>query len=287
MTRDEIVALLRSWHDHFPFPATWTGELQRRSATPGPAPFRREECGDCGGRGKRGNWPCRRCEGAGSYEVDGYTGQIVRVDDATWQELLSDVVDCDRCGGWGRLGAHAETRPDRSAPLCPNCEGTGKVPAPLARGRDVERARERQGDRALDALADEHDQHERLRCYRELARAMQQLRERRPGVHFLVCWTYVLEAGQPSPANAAGLEAGLAFLERRLEQVRAPGFVRRQAEARRAVLARAKGRGADTRAQTVRNDEIRRRHVDGESPAALAAAFALHVRQVARILAGR
>jgi DnaJ-class molecular chaperone len=79
VTREqEVVALLKSWLDYFPWPETWTGELQRRAGNRGPAPFRRVKCAECDGRGKtRAGWMCSTCKGKGSYDVDDYTEEPV------------------------------------------------------------------------------------------------------------------------------------------------------------------------------------------------------------------
>lgn len=290
MSREELIALLRSWQDFFPLPPTWTGELQRRSVERGPAPFRRIECPECEGKGNRGRWTCQRCKGEGGYEIDVYTGEPVATDEAPWSELLDRVVNCDTCGGWGRLGAHADTRPDRrTAQLCPRCEGTGKVAALFSRRlTDAETVRPRQGDRTLDALSDQSERRDETRIYREqLQPALEQLRQTKPGTHFLICWTYVLEVQTPTRANTDALERGLAFLLERIEHVRAPAYIRRQLDLQEASLVRAKGKKADTKAQGRRNAEIRRRRVDeGAKLAELADEFDLDKSQVSRILNG-
>lgn len=289
MTKEQLVILLRSWQDFVPLPPTWTGELQRRSVERGPAPFERLECPDCEGAGKRGRWTCVRCKGRGGYEVDAYTGEAVDTSDTPWAELLGRTVNCDSCGGWGHLGAHAETRPDRrTARLCPRCEGTGKVPAPFSRRLgDADATRPRQGDRVLDALADQAERRDEVSIYRDrLVPAMDELRAWRPGTHFLVCWIYVLEVQQPSRINRVELDAGLEFLLERLEHVRAPAMVQRQVTLHAAALVRAKGKRADTKAQTRRNEEIRRRRDAGAKLATLAADFELDKGQISRIVNG-
>lgn len=287
LSHDELVALLRSSQDFIPLPETWTGALQRRSVAPGPAPFRLIECPRCDGRGNlRSGWPCSDCEGRGRYAVDGYTEEIVSASKASWADVLSATVNCWKCGGWGRLGAHAETRPDpRTAPLCPECEGSGKEPAPVG-GRiahDVDERTPRQGDRTLDALDAQHKRRDDLRCYQQLGVAMDELREHEPGLAFLVTWIYVLEAQTPSPGNAAALERGLAFLLARMGDVRAPASIRNQAANRAAALVRAKGKSADRKAQQLRNEQIRRLRDAGAKLAELAADFDLDKAQISRI----
>lgn len=287
MTEQELVALLRSSQDFVPLPETWSGSLQRRSVTPGPAPFHFIECPNCEGRGKlRTGWTCRDCKGLGRYEVDAYTEEPVGTDATAWEDLLRvSTVNCWKCGGWGRLGAHAETRPSKDAPLCPECDGSGKEPAALApRVPDVDERRARHGDRALDSLESQHERRDDVRAYRELAAAMDSLKLERPGTHFLICWIYVLEVQAPSPANAAALMAGLEFLLARLGDVRAPRFISGQVALRQAALVRAKGKSADRKAQAARNAEIRRRRDEGAKLRELAADFDLDKGQVSRIL---
>lgn len=288
MTREELEALLRSWHDYFPLPTTWTGDLQRRAAKPGPAPFRKVKCEMCEGRGRlQGGWVCKPCKGRGSFSIDDYTGEVVDDTETSWEELLAGVVDCWKCGGWGRLGAHAETRPDpRTARLCPECDGIGKVPALLARRGESE-ARPRQGDRQLDALDDQAKKRDQLHAYRELARAMNELQERAPGIHFLIAWVYILEAQQASPANVAAIDTGLDFLLERLRFVKPPDLILVQEENRRSSMRAAKGRGADTRAQEIRNNQIRRRRDEGATIAAIAAEFDIDKSRVSRIVNGK
>lgn len=286
MNRDELILALRSWHDFFPLPATWTGELQRRSSPRGPAPFRRVSCSECEGRGHlRGGWVCKPCKGRGVYWIDGYTGLQVDAADTSWNELLTGVVNCSTCGGWGRLGAHAETRPDpTTARLCDRCEGTGKVPAPLTRGGDTER-RTRQGDRTLDALDDQRERRDHLSSYREIATAMDELKAAMPGTHFLVCWVFVLEAQRISPANEHSIDVGLTFLVDRLENVSAPKFIQRQANEKREAMIAARGCEADSRAQAIRNQEIKRRRFgDGAKLSELAEEFKLDKGQISRIV---
>lgn len=293
MTEQELIALLRSSQDFMPLPETWTGALQRRSVAPGPAPFRLVECPRCDATGKlRSGWPCTDCGGRGRYAVDGYTEQVVDTSEASWAELLSGTVNCWKCGGWGRLGAHAETRPDpKTAPLCPECEGSGKEPA-LVGGRvahDVDEGAPRQGDRTLDALTAQHKRRDDLRCYQQLGAAMDELREHAPGLAFLVAWIYVLEAQTPSPGNAAALGTGIAFLLARMGDARAPASIRNQAANRAAALVRAKGKSADRKAQEVRNAEIRRRRAaggPGSKVAELGADFNLNKAQISRITKG-
>jgi hypothetical protein len=97
----------------------------------------------------------------------------------------------------------------------------------------------------------------------------------------------VLEAQSPSPANAAAIIAGLEFLLARLGDVKAPAFVSRQVTLRQAALVRAKGKSADRKAQSVRNDEIRRRRDEGALLRELAAEFNLDKGQVSRITRSR
>lgn len=287
MSRDELILALRSWHDFFPLPATWTGELQRRSAPRGPAPYKRVTCGECDGRGRlRGGWLCKPCNGRGTYWIDAYTGlQVDAADDTSWKELLGDVVNCSKCGGWGRLCAHAETRPDpKTAPLCDRCDGVGKVPAPLTRGGETE-GRTRQGDRVLNALDDQRERRDQLSSYREIAVAMDELKAAMPGTHFLVCWVFVLEVQRISPANEHSVDEGLGFLVDRLENVSAPKFIQRQANEKREAMIAARGREADTRAQAIRNQEIKRRRFgDGAKLAELAEEFGLDKGQISRIV---
>jgi hypothetical protein len=69
-------------------------------------------------------------------------------------------VNCDVCGGWGRLSADANVRPTREHPICDGCEGTGKVPSPfggVCRPFRETVERELIGDARLDGMALEHE----------------------------------------------------------------------------------------------------------------------------------
>lgn len=289
------MALLRGWMDYFPFPETWTSELQRRGAKPGPGPMRKNVvCQECEGRGKtRSGWMCSTCKGQGVYDFDTYTSEPVASQETPMCELLRRYVNCPSCGGWGRVSAFAEQRPSRDYPLCEECEGTGKVAA-LFTGivrADVEGREEepRVGDRRLDGMADQHRRRDQHPAYRELAVAMRELHARDRAAHLALCLAYVLEWESPTSLLAPmrlALARGLAFLDGRLpEKLSPPGEVFAAEVAREASMARAKGNGADARARAKRDEEIRRLHAEGKlSLGEIGVRFSLDKSQVSRIV---
>lgn len=300
MTRlQATVALLQAWLDYFPWPETWTGELQRRATNAGPAPFRRVVCEECEGRGKtRSGWMCSTCKGRGRYDVDDYTLEIVDSTITPFAQLLQRFVNCPSCGGWGRLSADSNARPDpRAHAICEECFGTGKVAAPfggVVRAElDGQEERVRTGDAAIDALKDGHDRRDDLAIYRDhLLPALNGLKAWDGSGHFLVEWVWVLGAQTPESLPAArtvrlvnGTRAIEAALPDRFEK-RLPGEIRAQFEHRQASLVRAKGKGADRFAQRARDDEIRRLHHRGASLGELSARFGLDKSRVSRITRG-
>jgi hypothetical protein len=309
------VALLQAWPDFFPWPETWTGNLQRRSTTAGAAPFRSEACQDCQGRGKvRNGVVCLTCKGDGRLWVDGYTGDRVERDPhvetasefvATFARLVrAQLVACDRCGGTGRSagwtdggrGAETYAKPiawDRDAPVCDVCDGTGRVPGPftgVVRAELATVSRERSGDRVLDALANGHERRDDQQVYRNhLAPAMTVLKREDPFGHFLVGWVWI--AGHQEPRQLERVEQirlvrATTRLERSLpDPIRLPGEIRQQHANRQRALAAAKGKKADRYAQAERDREIRRLRAQGLTLAEIAARFGLDKSRVSRITA--
>lgn len=300
MTRlQATVALLQAWLDYFPWPETWTGELQRRATNAGPAPFRRVVCEECQGRGKtRSGWTCSTCKGRGRYDVDDYTLEIVDSTITPFRELLAHFVNCSICGGWGRLSADSNSRPTRDHEICDGCSGTGRVPAPFSgviradTGTSVERVRHEDHD--LDALDQGHERRGDLTIYRDhLLPALHNLRELDRQGHFLVEWVWVMGAQTPvslPPAGTVRLVNGTRAIEavmpERFER-QLPGEIRAQVAHREASLVRAKGKSADRFAQGRRDDEIRRLHETGSwSLAQLAEKFNLDKSRISRITRG-
>lgn len=298
MTRlQATVALLQAWLDYFPWPETWTGELQRRSTNAGIAPSRRVVCDDCQGRGRtRSGWMCATCKGRGRYDVDGYTLEIVDSTITPFSELLQRFVNCPSCAGWGRLSADSNSRPTRDHRVCDECVGTGKVAAPFtgvfrADLDDAPTQRVRQEDSTLDALARGHERRDELRIYSDhLLPALTNLRQLDRYGHFLVEWVWVLGAQTPEslpPAGTVRLVNGTRAVEAVMPdgfERRLPGEVRAQVEHRTASLIRAKGKTADRFAQARRDEEIRRLHHRGATLAELADRFNLDKSRVSRIV---
>lgn len=316
MTRlQATVALLQAWPDFFPWPSTWTGDLQRRATIAGPAPSRRELCGDCHGRGTlRNGVACLTCKGHGRLWLDSYTGDRVERDPhvetpgefvASFQRLVrSQLVTCDRCGGTGRSagwtdggrGPDTYAKPvawDRDSPVCDECDGTGRIPGPftgVVRADVATVTRDRSGDRQLDALQQGHERRDDVAVYRDhLAPAYAQLKRDDHAGHFLVGWVWMLQAQQPSqlerPERVRLVAATVALAAALPDPVRLPGDVRAQWTHRQASLAKAKGKKADRYAQRVRDQEIRRLRAQGLTLAELAARFGLDKSRVSRIAA--
>jgi hypothetical protein len=296
MTRlQATVALLQAWLDYFPWPETWTGELQRRSTSSGPAPSRRVVCEDCQGRGKtRSGWMCATCKGRGRYDVDDYTLEIVDSTITPFSELLARFVNCPSCGGWGRLSADSNSRPTNDHAICDECLGTGKVPAPFTGiiRADIDRPeRPRQEDATLDALDRGQEKRDELRIYRDhLLPALAELATLDRYGHFLVEWVWVMGAQSPESLPAAGT-VRLVNATRTLTAAMPAGFeeklppeIRAQVEHRLASMVRAKGKSADRFAQAARDDEIRRLHHRGATLEDLAARFTLDKSRISRIV---
>lgn len=289
------VALLQAWLDYFPHPETWTGQLQRRATKPGIAPSRRVVCDDCQGRGKtKSGWTCTTCKGTGRYDVDDYTLEIVDSGITPWSQLLARFVNCDVCGGWGRVSADSNARPSNDHPICDQCSGTGKVPG-LFGGiirADLEGKPERvrQEDGILDALTDGTEKRDEVGIYRDhLIPGLAELKSLDRYGYFLTEWVWILGAQNPETLPPAGtvrlvsatrtLEAGMPDgFERRL-----PPEIRAQVEHRQASLVRAKGKSADRFAQAARDAEIRRLHHRGASLDELARRFRLDKSRISRI----
>lgn len=294
MTRlQATVALLSAWLDYFPWPETWTGELQRKSTSAGPAPFRRVVCEECDGRGKtRSGWMCSTCKGRGRYDVDDYTLEIVDSTITAWSELLQRFVNCSRCGGWGRMSADANARPSNEHPFCDECNGTGKVPGlfgGVVRADLGVSSTELTGDATVDALDRGHERRDDLAIYVDLKHALDALKPLDSQGHFLVEWVWVMGAQTPEslppPATVRlvnGTRAIEAVLPDRFEK-QLPGEIRAQFEHRQASLVRAKGKSADKFAQAKRDEEIRRLHHRGASLDDLAARFHLDKSRISRI----
>lgn len=296
MTRlQATVALLQAWLDYFPWPETWTGELQRRSTNSGIAPSRRVVCEDCEGRGKtRSGWMCSTCKGRGRYDVDDYTLDIVDSTITPFSELLARFVNCPSCGGWGRLSADSNTRPTGDHRICDECVGTGKVAAPFTgvfRADDDRGGRERTGDRDIDALDRGHEKRDDLRVYRDhLLPAVENLKLVDRHAHFLVQWVWILGAQTPEslpPAGTVRLVRGTRTVEAVMPdgfERRLPAEIRAQVEHRAMSLVRAKGKQADRLAQGRRDDEIRRLRHRGATHQEIAAKFGMSRARVTQIL---
>lgn len=288
------VALLQAWLDYFPWPETWTGELQRKSTSAGPAPFRRVVCEECEGRGKtRSGWMCSTCKGRGRYDVDDYTLEIVDSTITPWSELLQRFVNCSTCGGWGRLSADSNSRPSNEHPFCDECNGTGKVPGlfgGVVRADLDVAATELTGDATVDALNRGRARRSDLSIYSDhLLPAIRNLKTLDRHGHFLVQWVWIMGAQTPESLAARGTvrlingtRAIEAVLPDRFER-KLPGEIRAQHEHRAASLVKAKGKSADKFAQAKRDDEIRRLYHRGATLAELATRFGLDKSRISRI----
>lgn len=302
MTRlQATVALLQAWLDYFPWPETWTGELQRRATTSGPAPFRREVCPDCQGRMKtRAGWMCSTCKGQGTLWRDAYTLDRVERHEPvesperfreSFRELLQRFVNCSTCGGWGRLSANSNVRPTNEHPICDGCFGTGRVSAPFTgvfRADSEAPKSERSGDGQLDALDRGHERRDDLDIYRDhLLPALHTLKTLDRYGHLLVEWVWIMGAqtpeSLPGPGTVRLVNATMAIESVLPTPLRVPGEIRAQFAHRQASLVRAKGKKADRFAQRARDEEIRRLHRGGASLADLAAQYDLDKSRVSRI----
>jgi hypothetical protein len=295
------VALLQAWLDYFPWPETWTGELQRRATTSGPAPFRREVCPDCQGRMKtRAGWMCSTCKGQGTLWRDAYTlDRVERFEPVesperfreSFRELLQRFVNCSTCGGWGRLSADSNARPTNDHPICDGCFGTGRVPAPFTgvfRAEEESTLKVLSGDRTVDALDRGHEKRDDLDIYRDhLLPALHTLKGLDRYGHFLVEWVWIMGAqapeSLPSERVVRLVYATLAIESVLPDPLKVPGEIRAQHAHRAASLVRAKGKGADKFAQRARDEEIRRLHRGGASLDELAAKYGLDKSRVSRI----
>lgn len=285
MTRDELVAVLRAWQDFVPMPTTWTGNLQRRAAEPGPAASR-ITCPQCEGSGGSPRRPCPLCRGHKTIIGDAYVGRLVKTAEATYEELLQTFSECDGCGGDGYRGGRCATACGAQTcqtlghcrRLCTRCGGSGRVPALLSgRVSGFREESRRSGDRVLDAMEAQHERRDRTACYRTIALALGELS---PGLSSLIVFTYVMN-GQPPTAQS---ERGVDRLHARLPAtLRAPRWLDGMSAQQKAALVRAKGCRVDARAQGRRNAEIRRRRAEGARLGELAVEFGLDVSQVSRI----
>jgi hypothetical protein len=288
VTRDELIAVLRSWQDFVPLPLTWTGMLQQRGAESGPAAAR-ITCPSCEGSGESMRRPCPLCRGRKTIIGDAYVGRIVKTAEATYEELLQTFVDCDGCGGDGYRGGRCATACGATAcqrlgycrRLCERCEGSGRVPALLSgRVSGFRDDRARSGDRVLDALQAQHDRRDQGACYRAVAVGLDELPS---GLRALIVFTYVLE-GQPATGQAErGVDRLLGLLP---ETLRAPRWLDAMSARQKQALASAKGRGANGRAQAARNRELHRRREQGATLSELAAEYGLDASRVSRIVRG-
>lgn len=283
------VALLQAWLDYFPWPSTWTGGLQQRSVPrkSDPKQLSRVVCDQCGGEG------CRACWFKGSFVGDPYLAERGLVPHTL--DSFARFVDCDSCGGWGRMTANPAQKPSKDHPVCERCLGLGKVPGlaggPLRFHDETNGHGRRYDDADLDALDRGHARRDDLRIYRDrLVPALAELRDRDRYGHFLIEWVWVLGAQNPQSLPLKGLVALLAAT-RSLEAALPDGFerslpaeIRAQADHRNASLARAKGKSADKVARAKRDAEIRRLHQTGEwTLDELARRFDLDKSRISRI----
>jgi hypothetical protein len=74
---------------------------------------------------------CSTCKGRGRYDVDDYTLEAVDSTITPWAELLQRFVNCRRAAaGAGSPPTRTRGR-RREHPICDDCNGTGRVPAPF------------------------------------------------------------------------------------------------------------------------------------------------------------
>lgn len=300
--RVQLVLLLESLHDLLPAPETWTGRLQRRNVVgSGPVPSRKVECTVCEGRGRlRSLRPCTTCGGdpltgkigRGYRVVDDYTGQEVGTAETEVHAMMTDAR-CDRCGGYGRLGASASQEPAKDAQRCDRCNGRGTVSRPDSRRLDGMLRRLASGqaggsDPTLAAL----ERRDQAGSYHELDQALANLRELYPGWWRLVWAVHVAHARSTDdllPAETQGLDAGLDFLERNLpDPLTVPPWLeaKARAEARRRSLRWGRTNGhAEQRA--FRNGEIVRLREQGTPVSEIARLVGLQKSVIYEVLAQR
>jgi hypothetical protein len=216
MTRLQgTVALLQAWLDYFPWPETWTGELQRRRP-PGPAPFRTSRCD----RLPRPRQDPRRLDmpdlqRPGPLRRDDYTLERVERHRSTpfresFRELLQTFVNCSTCGGWGRLSADSNTRPTRMttrSATTATAPAASPHPSPASSAPTSAKSRTRTHRRPNPRRARPRPARRRdeFTIYRDhLLPALHTLKGIDRYGHFLVEWVWVLGAQTPQSLPDAG-----------------------------------------------------------------------------------
>jgi len=273
--RERILLLASSLYDGLPAPATWrSNPLNYRSEPGRPSPSVKELCATCDGSGivtdafKR-TQACTHCGGKGYRKIDPYTRDTGETVDEQILKSETRRVECDRCAGSG-VWKHER---------CELCDGSGKrsvgryvfkdVPEPDPDGWS-------EWDRAITRRNETGSYHELEVCLAELARRSLHLWR-------AFCAIYVAPQGKPfeSPSEAriraySGLlghqktwvEQAILFLEAHMpREVRVPADV--IANYRRdptANLLHAKGRSAPI---GLRDEEIRKRYREGQTPTAI------------------
>jgi hypothetical protein len=278
------VALLQAWLDYFPWPETWTGELQRKMVEPGSKPkdLSYVVCDQCGGDG------CKACWFKGRFIGDPYLAERGLVPHANASYIR--FVNCDVCGGWGRVAADSRREPSRDYPMCDGCDGSGKVPAAFVLRYHGDGEADDQGERSeLETAAAKRDD---LGVYQDLHAALEQLAPVDPYGHLLVQTVWVLGWQSPQslhPPQTVRLVNGTRTLEAAMPdrfEKQLPGEIRAQHAHRQASLVRARGKSADRFAQRARDEEIRRLHHRGASLDELARKFSLDKSRISRITRG-
>lgn len=232
MTADERVsatwALLRSYADWMP---TTVKVWQPADLVRGEAPGREIECPTCGGMGRmsRGKLACRHCSGKGRVWIDPQTEHEVVAEDTTYEKLIRyRRVNCDGCGGSGRVSASSRRDPgfrdvlevdgdrhwwrEAERERCSPCRGSGSVEVVDERLTDAslrQIARD-QAARAGEVASEEHldllirRQHEQWATgsYREFANVLRSLETRAPRLHAALMRHVVYEPGEYAVSEA-------------------------------------------------------------------------------------
>lgn len=288
--RERILLLLDAVPDFTFEPETATGKMLRRSTLRGPAPHHKGPCQTCAGVGRcevkfdqqrpcpihrlqmsnperKTPFPahdcvrCEACKGSGRVDYDGYTNKPVTTTDSSPE---------------ARTDADVRERKARDRARIDALLGAADDP-PL----DVDAFTayvDRMGAPAMGSIP-------------QVIRLLDELRLRNHLVYRMVVSVHVLHLRHEDELGRAltlRLDNGMRFLQRSLTRpLRVPReLVERQRlrAQRRPAHPMSYAHGKGDRQLPFRDREIRRLRAQGESVAALAAAFRLSTRQVQRVL---
>lgn len=313
MTRsDKLIVLLWSLHDFTPGPKSalrttagfapperWSpcdhcaglGVVPDRFRRPTPCPVCAVECPDCAGTGfdVAKDAPCGRCKTTGLVAAPRHKGEV-KLDemDSDRQPVGSTetgvrtkparTVRCDGCDGTGVGGAHLDELGREYRDPCRHCGGSGRRTVAVF-DLSLERKQSDGDTRLEDAL----ERREDAGSYRELDRALADLKAAWPSLHRAV--VDALVSGDPEALKLTLVErAGVPFLLARMpEPIRVSGAVVRAWKAARERRALAVGRGAGRVAIERRDKDIRSLVRQGKPAQWVAAEFGLTVARVNQI----